>query len=234
MSTKKKTKQVMDDKLTKMEQLIKIINIDSCLLIYSYLMVFGKTTPAELRDVTGLSKATMFRNLALLSDVGILKKQDVKGVLDRRYSLHYFIGTNLIEHTKKMFSGAVRKHAESTDRTDLIQSWLSTIEVLPLLLNQYVSQAIMLMAHKPQTETDVSCPIVSKMVIFRLGDISKIGTLNRRIIKLVEDFDSKQAPGKRDYKAPLKHPVALSINVVALDPSDIANIPGAIVEKVIC
>ena len=78
VSTKKKAKLNLDAKLSKMEQLLKIINIDSCLLIYSYLMVFGKTTPAELRKVTGLSKATMFRNLALFSDAGILKKRDVK------------------------------------------------------------------------------------------------------------------------------------------------------------
>ncbi len=234
MSTKKKIKQNLDDKLSKMEQLLKIINIDSCLLIYSYLMVFGKTTPAELRAVTGLSKATMFRNLALLSNAGILKKQDVKDVSDRRYSLHYFLGKNLVELTKKLFSSRLRKHAEASDRTDLVHTWLSTIEVLPLLLNQYTTQAIMLMAEKSQTESEVACPIVSKMIIFRLGDISKIGTLNRRIIKLVEDFDSKQVPGKRDYKAPLTHPVALSINVVALNPSDIPKIPGAIVEKMIC
>ncbi|MHA1927215.1 MAG: hypothetical protein ACTSV2_01410 [Candidatus Thorarchaeota archaeon] len=221
MSTKKKTKQNLDDKLSKMEQLIKIINIDSCLLIYSYLMVFGKTTPAKLREVTGLSKATMFRNLALFSDVGILKKRDVKGVSDRRYSLHYFISKNLVEHTKKLLSNPLRKYAESIGRTDLVRSWLSTMEVLPLLLNQYTSQAITLMAQKPTSDSDETCPVVSKMIISRLGDMSKIASLNRRILKLVEEFDSKQAPGKRDYKEPLIHPVALSINVVALNPRDI-------------
>jgi len=217
-----------------MKQLNKIFNIESCLLIYSYLMVFGKTTPAELRDVTGLSKATMFRNLALLSEVGILKKQEVKSVSDKRYSLHYYIANNLIELTKKIYSPRIRTYGESTGRTTLINTWLSNIETLPYLLNQYTSQAIMMMAQKPQEDPEALCPVVSKLIVFRLGDIAKIGKFNKRLIKLVEDFDLTQTESKRDWKKPLAHPVALSINVVALNPDDIPKATGAIMEKMKC
>ena len=216
-----------------MEQLLKILNIESCLLIYSYLMVFGKTTPAELRDVTGLSKATMFRNLALLLEAGILKKQEVKSVSDKRYSLHYYIGKNLIELTKKAYSPKVRTYAESIGKTDLVTTWISNLETFPYLLNQYTSQAIMLMAQKPQKDPESSC-LVSKLVVFRIGDIGKIAKFNKRLIKLVEDFDLTQAESKRDWKKPLEHPVALSVSVVALNPDDVPKPSGAVVERMKC
>ena len=119
-------------------------------------------------------------------------------------------------------------------RTDLIDSWLSTIETLPLLLNRYTSQAIMLMAQKPRPDGDETCPVVSKMLVFRLGDISKVGTFNKRLLKLVEDFDAKSAQGKRDFKKPLQQPVALAINVVALNPDDIPKTAGTVIKKVEC
>ncbi len=225
---------MLDDKLLKMDQLLKILNIESCLRIYSYLMVFGKTTPAELREVTGLSKATMFRNLALLLEAGILKKQEVKSVSDKRYSLHYYIGQNLIESTKKIYSPKLREHAESIGKSDLINTWLSNLETFPYLLNQYTSQAIMMMAQMPQEGSEKSCAVVSKLVIFRLGDIAKIAKFNERLIKLVEDFDLAQTESKRDWKKPLSHPVALSINIVALNPDDIPKASGAAMEIMKC
>ncbi|MHA2286521.1 MAG: hypothetical protein ACXABZ_11705 [Candidatus Thorarchaeota archaeon] len=217
-----------------MELLTKVISLESCLMIYSYLMVFGKTTPSELRDVTGQSKATMFRNLALLSDAGVLKKLEDNSVEDKRYSLHYYLSKNLFDLTKQVYSSKVRDYAISKERSDLITEWLNSIESLPFLLNQFTSQMIMLMAKRPVSESDATCHMVSKFLVFRLGDLNQVGELHKRLADFVKDFDSRHADAKRDWKMPLTRPVSMSINVVALNPEDVTEDSALVVEQIRC
>lgn len=65
----------LEKQISRIPLVTKIINTESCLLIYSYLTLYGKTTPVELRQRINLSKATVFRSLALLTEAGIVSKE---------------------------------------------------------------------------------------------------------------------------------------------------------------
>lgn len=192
-------------------------------------MIFGKTTPARLREVTGQSKATMFRNLARLFDAGIIQKEEIELVEDKRYSTHYYISENLMDLTKGLYSMEMRKYAEAIGRSDLIKEWLSLIEVLPYLLHQKTSQAILLAAQTSAGE-DGSCNVVSKYLSFRVTDIDDVGSLHKKLNSIVEYIDQKETDTKRDFKQPLVHPVAISVSVVSLNPKGLPKDSGMMVE----
>lgn len=203
-----------------MALLNKIVNTDSCLIIYSYLMLFGKTTPAELREITSQSKATMFRNLALLADAGLLNKLVDNSVSDKRYNTSYYVSQEIMKVSKQLSSKKLEKYAKESGKGQIIENWFSTIEALPLKLSRLTSELILLMAGRASEQEGVTCPVVSKMLVFRLADIDNVSEIHQKLIDFVGDFDLRKSSKKRDWKKPLKQPVVLSIGVVALNPDE--------------
>jgi predicted transcriptional regulator len=210
----------MQDQLDKMELLNKITKTDSCLMIYSYLMLFGKTTPAELRNITGQSKATMFRNLSLLSEVGLLDKEEDNSVADKRYSTHYFVSQEIMKISKHLSSKKLNNFAEESNKSEIVEEWMTTIEALPLKLSRLTSELIFLMAGRASEEEGIPCPVVSKMLVFRLADIDQVSEIHQKLVDFISDFDSRDSSKRRDWKKSLKRPVVLSIGVVALNPDE--------------
>ena len=203
-----------------MALLNKIVNTDSCLMIYSYLMLFGKTTPAELREITGQSKATMFRNLSLLTEAGLIDKLVDNSVSDKRYSTNYYVSEEIMKISKRPYSKKLEKFAEESNRDQIIDDWMTTIETLPLKLSRLTSELIMLMAERSSEDDSVPYPVVSKMLVFRLVDIDQVSVVHKKLVDFISDFDSRKSTEKRDWKKPLKRPVVLSIGVVALNPDE--------------
>ena len=203
-----------------MALLNKIVNTDSCLMIYSYLMLFGKTTPAELREITGQSKATMFRNLSLLTEAGLIDKLVDNSVSDKRYSTNYYVSEEIMKISKRPYSKKLEKFAEESNRDQIIDDWMTTIETLPLKLSRLTSELIMLMAERSSEDDSVPYPVVSKMLVFRLVDIDQVSVVHKKLVDFMSDFDSRKSTEKRDWKKPLKRPVVLSIGVVALNPDE--------------
>ncbi len=219
----------MEQKLHQMETMVEIISLESCLEIYSYLMIFGKTTPAHLREVTKQSKATMFRNLARLSEADILDKEEVKSVDDKRYSTHYFITKNLVDVVKGLYTVKLGNYAEVKGKSQLVRQWLSLVESLPYMLHQYTSKLMIFGIQSEPSLRDTTCDVVSKFLSFRLIDIDDVGTLHKKLQSIVEFIDQNQTGGKRDWKKPLTHPVAISFSVVALNPRGLKSETGSIV-----
>jgi hypothetical protein len=217
-----------------MEELVEIISLDSCIAIYSYLMLFGKTTPARLREVTGQSKATMFRNLARLSQVGVLQKEDIESVEDRRYSTHYYISKNLVDLAKGLYSSKLSDFARSAGKSNLVGEWLAQVEALPYSLHQHTSRLILIAAQRSLAGDGTPCNAVSKFLSFRLTDLEEVGTLHKKLQSVVEYIDQNDTATKRDFKRPLKSPVAISISVVALNPKGLPRDSGTIVEVQEC
>ena len=203
-----------------MALLNKIVNTDSCLMIYSYLMLFGKTTPAELREITGQSKATMFRNLSLLTEARLIDKLVDNSVSDKRYSTNYYVSEEIMKISKRPYSKKLEKFAEESNRDQIIDDWMTTIETLPLKLSRLTSELIMLMAERSSEDDSVPYPVVSKMLVFRLVDIDQVSVVHKKLVDFMSDFDSRKSTEKRDWKKPLKRPVVLSIGVVALNPDE--------------
>lgn len=207
----------------RMQLLTQISNSESSLLIYSYLNLHGKTTPAELREQTGLSKATTFRNLALLMQAGLIEKKEDSTVVDKRYRLHYYIKQNILELSKALSTSKLREHAIVQGRTETLKDWVFALENLPLALNQLTSKLMLSMQHPTMNGLAKECQKIIKMMAFRLEDVDDFHELLTALTAFLADFDTRPSKKRRDWKKPLSQPVALSISVVALDPTEICK-----------
>lgn len=201
-----------------MVQLNKIIGLDSCLLIYSYLLLFGRTTPAKLREVTGLSKATMFRNLALLFDAGLIEKEDVKTASDKRYSLHYYISRDIMKEASELSMNSVVDYAQKEGKVDIITRWGNALETLPIALNRHSSQLIMQLAQTPTDNAQDDCLVISRFLSFRVDEVEDLTALFHLMHEVVNRFDSLKSIKKRNMKKPLRMPVVMSLSLTTAGP----------------
>ncbi len=219
MPPKKKSKPDGQEQLDKMVQLSKIISLDSCLLIYSYLLLFGSTTPARLREVTGLSKATMFRNLALLFDAGILEKEDFKNASDKRYSLHYYISRDLMKEASELSTRSVMDYVQKEGKMEILAKWGKALEKLPIALSRHSSQLIMQIAQTPTDDAHDDCLVISRFLSFRVDEVEDLSALFHMMHEAIERFDAMKTPKKRNLKNPLRSPVVMSISLTAAGPN---------------
>jgi predicted transcriptional regulator len=169
-------------------------------------MLFGKTTPAELREKTGLGKATIFRNLALLLKVAIVEKEEDLTVADKRYSLHYYISQNLLNLSKQMCSSELIDYAKATDQSQIVEDWLTTLDTFPLALNRFTSELILAMRHPSSPGLPSTCQKVAKIMMFRLEDVEDFSALIEKVKEFAKDLDVHIIKGERDWKKPLRHP----------------------------
>ncbi|MFX0054612.1 MAG: hypothetical protein ACFFAX_11815 [Promethearchaeota archaeon] len=223
-----KVKQDFD----KIKQLQKIIDTESCLLIYSYLMLFGRTTPAKLREVTGLSKATMFRNLALLHDAGILAKEEV-AVSDRRYGLHYYIAKNLLDLARRLYTKRVEEYGAKRNDQKVLSRWVMALETLPLTLNRFTTELMLKMAQSPSNADSDECVVITKMIAFRVGDIEDAPKIFDKVRELVGAFE-EQGTKRRNWKKPLSQPATMIVNLVAMGGEIPADSCATVSERVEC
>jgi hypothetical protein len=216
-------------KVERIKQLTKIINLESCLHIYSYLLLFGQTTPAKLREITGLSKATMFRNLALLSDAGILGKVEDKSVEDKRYSLHYFISRDLMQATRGLYTPDVAKYATDKGLISLVVNWGRALEILPRDLTRLSNELIPQMAKISCQDAEDKCVAVAKMLSFRVGEAEDLKGLLEQVSKAITAFESTKSKKRRNLKKSLERPVVLSISLMAVGVEGNVLPKGAVV-----
>lgn len=198
--------------LRTMEKMSRIVRIDSCLSIYSYLMLFGKTTPAELRQVTGQSKATMFRNLALMSDAGILAHEEDSNAPDKRYSQHYYISRNIIEMNKELSSQDLVGYAASHGKAALVSTWANNLEFLPSSLAQHSTQLLISISSREE-EKGSSTKAVMKVMVFRMGEGANPDDITKSVQDFVNWFDGKYRSKRRDLRKPMQSPVVLSMSI---------------------
>lgn len=228
MPQKSKSKPNGQEQLEKMVQLSKIMGLDSCLLIYSYLLLFGSTTPAKLREITRLSKATMFRNLALLFDADLIEKEEVESVSDKRYSLHYYISRDLMKETSELSVKSVMDYAQKEGKMEVITKWGIALETLPIALSRHSSQLIMQMVQTPTDNVQDDCVVISRFLSFRVDEVEDLSALFHQIHDTIDRFDSMKSSKKRNMKKPIRMPVVMSISLTAAGP-DLPKLPkGAI------
>ncbi len=220
----------LEQQLDRIPLLTKIINTESCLLVYSYLALYGKTTPAELRQRVDLSKATIFRNLAHLTEAEIITKEVNQQILDKRYQLEYYISETLADFSKLSFSEDLKKHAESKGKVQILNEWLSQLEFLPLVLNQLTSQ-LMISTYNQQVSSKRKKVPAIKTLIFRLKEEKNYPEFHKKLMDFLKDVDKGQTT-KRNMKKPMKNPVAFSISVVAYADDTEIECNNIVVEEI--
>jgi predicted transcriptional regulator len=228
MKTSAATSSKMADKLTMVELFTRVGQQESSLQIYSYLMLHGKTTAAELRQKTGLSNATVFRSLALLLEAQLVDKEEDPKVADRRYNLHYFITRSLMDISKKLVTRGLVDFAEETGRSEVLQEWYQVLEYLPLTLNRFASQYALDMGCILLESGELQEARFVKMMAFCVDSIEDVETLLTKIQKFMGEYEAMRGKQKRNWKRPLTNPVVLSVSLVAPAPETVPCEPTAV------
>ncbi|UCE10890.1 MAG: MarR family transcriptional regulator [Candidatus Thorarchaeota archaeon] len=218
----------MDDRLRKVRLYTRVGQQESSLQIYSYLMINGKTTAAELRRKTGLSNATVFRSLALLLEAQLVDKEEDPDATDRRYSMHYYITRNIVDVSKKLVTKSLVTFAEMTGKSKTLQAWYQVLEYLPLTLNRFTSQYALDIGCTPVDDDEVEEARFVKMMAFCVDSIDDVKTLLMKVQQFVGEYQALQGKEKRNWKSPLANPVVLSVSVVAPAPETVPCKPTAI------
>lgn len=114
------------DKLSSIEKFLKVFKIESCLIIYFYLMIHGKTTPNHLRAELRISKATIFRSLGFLLDAGLVRKEELDYVPDKRSNIFYFVEKPIREILSNInYSPEFEAFVEAQGATKTLNEWKS-------------------------------------------------------------------------------------------------------------
>jgi predicted transcriptional regulator len=182
------------------------------------LTLYGKTTPVELRQRINLSKATVFRSLALLTEAGIVSREINNQVADKRHSVEYYITETLEEFSKVTVSEEIRKCAESKEKLGMLEDWLSQLEFLPLVLNRLTSQ-LMISVCDGSSRPEGDKKQIIKTLVFRLKEEENYTEFQKKLMDFMREIDAKHSNKKRNFKEPMKNPVAFSISVVAYTDS---------------
>ena len=204
----------LEKQVSRIPLLTKIVNTESCLLIYSYLALYGKTTPSELRHRTNLSKATIFRSLAILTEAGLVSKEINDHIEDKRYNIEYHITETLEEFSKVTISKEIKRYVKTHGKLSILEEWLSQLEFLPLVLNRLTSQLMISVFDDPSNPEREKKQIIKKLV-FRLREEENYAEFQKKLTNFMKEIDAKHTKKKRDMKQPMKNPVAFSISVVA-------------------
>jgi predicted transcriptional regulator len=182
------------------------------------LTLYGKTTPVELRQRINLSKATVFRSLALLTEAGIVSREINNQVADKRHSVEYYVSETLEEFSKVTVSEEIRKCAESKEKLGMLEDWLSQLEFLPLVLNRLTSQ-LMISVCDGSSRPEGDKKQIIKTLVFRLKEEENYTEFQKKLMDFMREIDAKHSNKKRNFKEPMKNPVAFSISVVAYTDS---------------
>ncbi|MHA2226912.1 MAG: hypothetical protein ACXAC8_16985 [Candidatus Hodarchaeales archaeon] len=170
--------------------------------------------------MTGLSKATLFRNLSMMSEAALIEKEEDDTVSDKRHSLYYFIQEDLLKKTKETYSEELKRFLQEQGKMTVLNKWVETLQTLPMTLSRITTKLLLTKQQRTLEQSEEECDKLVMMLTFRLEDMRNLNPLKTKIQELIKTMEDSKAKIPRDWKVPLKKPVAVSINVVALNPDE--------------
>lgn len=169
----------------------------------------------------------MFRNLVLLSEAGLVDKEEDPTVSDKRYSVQYYVRQDVMALSKQVYSEELREYAKAGDRVQVLDEWLATLKTLPLTLNQLTTQLMLSLCPPSQEEAPDRCQKVIMALGYCLEDVDDLQGLIRQVREFFKALDPYRSKIERDWKNPLRKPAAIVISVTALDQTEPCDEPGA-------
>ena len=152
----------LDAILETIEKNLTVYKIESCLLIYFHLMIYGKNTPYQLRFDLGISKATLFRSLGFLLDAGFVAKDEIENSSDKRYTHYYSIAKTISEISNIELSEELREFALKKNKIETIKEWELTIQKAPSIYSNITSKLFELKQKTTKGKTQVKAVFISK------------------------------------------------------------------------
>ena len=167
-----------------------------------------------------------------MSKATILRKEENPAIADKRYRTHYFIHRTLGEVLEQAISERLVEHAQARGQSQLVRSWMEAWEITPLTLNRLTTTLMLGMRHTGEAGVSDTCRKVTKVIGFHVAEGEQLDAIVVKLRQLLTDLQSQISESRRDWKKPLKRPIALSITVVTVNPEEICDAAGAQVKLV--
>ncbi len=211
-------------KILQIERIIRITNTDSCFLIYFQLLIFGKSTPSELRKKTNQGKSSLYRNLSLLFDADLVGKETDQTVTDKRYQTYYYAKISLGEFSKVELREELLIFAKEKHKIGVINEYELLIQKMPIIFTQLCST--LFLNQDPITKVKILNRANSidsnlleecNVILFTLFDAEENPQIIKKFSKFLKSMDMKKIGRKQEG---MRIPVALSINMMSFDRSN--------------
>ncbi len=155
-----------------------------------------------------------------MTKVGLLTKEDDPSVPDRRYRTHYYIHQTLGELLEHATTEGLTQYTQEQNKPQLLTRWIQAWETVPLKLNQLTTQLMLSMRHTTPTDDQETCQKVTKIIGFHVAEEGQFGGLDTRLKEFIKDLQAHLSKVKRNWKEPLRQPIAIAINVVTMNPEE--------------
>jgi len=215
--------------LENMEKNLKVLEIESCLLIYFYLLVYGKNTPIQIRSDLKISKATFFRSLGFLLDADFVRKDENVTGTDKRYGHIYLPSKGYQEIFEFPITSELQEIAKQKGKSQILTKWENIIKTSPLIFSSILSKIFSLKKHtEPQIKTitvndnsekslhirDQDDKRGRRIQVFSLIEASKDDDLFPKIQEFLESLTLSQASPEKGEK--MKKPISFMIDIIEL------------------
>jgi DNA-binding MarR family transcriptional regulator len=204
-------------KLQQIEQISRIIETDSALLIYFHLLIYGKSTPVDLQKKAGLPKSTTFRNLALLQEAGLVGKEVDEQAQDKRYRVFYQVAKSLSELSKLSITPELQKQAQEEGKHEVLQHWQALAPKMPVIFTKLCSTIFLGHSEMPPIQIqskaiDIDLLKKCNVMLFSLFDAEDNPQLIEQLLEFLNSIDARKI---RTPTTGMKLPVALAITMLS-------------------
>ncbi len=158
-----------------------------------------------------------------MTKIGLLTKEEDPSVVDRRYRTHYYIHQTLGELLEHAISEGLVQYAEEKNEPQLVARWIQAWETVPLTLNQLTTQLMLSMRHSTPTGDQDTCRKVTKIIGFHVTEEGYFVGLDTQLKEFIRNLQSHLSKVKRNWKEPLKQPIAIALSIVTLNPEEICD-----------
>ncbi|MFX0092351.1 MAG: hypothetical protein ACFFBD_11360 [Candidatus Hodarchaeota archaeon] len=221
------------NKLIAIEKYLKVFKIESCLLIYFYLMIYGKNIPNRLKSELGISKATVFRSLGFLLDAGFVNKEEIDSSPDKRSNVFYYVSKPILEICSNVnFSQEFEEYARMKGSSNILDNWKSIVEKSTSIFSNSLARIFELQRkkaksvhaiakaivcddcgkiHIPEAQKEKQRRRIQLFTIMESPDEDIFQKLQKFLSSLQIKTDVPQKEGEK-----MKNPLSLAIDIIEL------------------
>ncbi|MFX1318597.1 MAG: hypothetical protein ACFE9D_09580 [Promethearchaeota archaeon] len=155
--------------------------------------------------------------------LGLLTKEEDATVEDRRYRTHYYIHQTLGQLLERTTADGLVNYAQEKKGSEILNRWVQAWETVPLILNQLTTRLMLSQRHPINNGNQEACHKVTKIIGFHVAEKGQFDGLDIRLTEFIQDLQVHLSKVKRNWKEPLRHPMAIALSVVTLNPDEICD-----------
>ncbi|MFW9928607.1 MAG: hypothetical protein ACFFD1_04375 [Candidatus Thorarchaeota archaeon] len=212
---KKSNIEQYDEWVSYIKKHLEIFAHESCAIIYTNLLIYGKLSYNELMNKTDLGRGTIFRALTLLSEANLIEKGIDPKIKDKRMNSYYFAKPfeALFDMDKLFFDYLKEKNLLKLYFTFLRNERDLTNNIVKAVMRIQTDKTIQKIQKKIKNIEKQSKEHKNRFTFTynEIGSISDPVLFFKEFQNLCMRFEDEIHRKKRDFKEPLSNPVLLSV-----------------------